>query len=120
MKIQFHIRGLHATAKLREWLTQPLERLRGLTGVSAAEVVIERRSEDTPPFRASVHLAVPGPDLQVEAKEHTLEAVWLKVTSALQRQIGDRVSRRKARAKDKRRIVTSTGRWGASPAGARA
>jgi hypothetical protein len=120
MKIEFHIRGLNATASLRHWLEQPLNRLRGLVGVSTADVVIERQREVTPPFRAFVHLAVPGPDLRAEAREHTLEAVWLKVISALRKEVGERAGRRKARAKCKRRLVGCPNRRGTGTAGARA
>jgi hypothetical protein len=120
MKIQFRIRGLNPTARLREWLTQPLEGLRGLVKVSAADVLIERHREGAPPFRAAVHLAVPGPDLQAEAQEHTLEAVWLKVTAALQKQIEEREIRRKARARSKRSLLSPNGRWSGSSVGARA
>jgi len=75
MKTEFHIRGLNATENLRHWLEQSLNRLRRLIEVSAARVVIEQQRERTPAFHVFVHLAVPGPDIHAEAREHTLEAV---------------------------------------------
>ncbi len=119
MKIEFHIRGLNATDRLRRWLEQPLNRLRNLVAVTTADVVIERQREAKPAFHAFVHLAVPGPDLRAEAREHTLEAVWLKVIAALQKEIGERQIRRRSRAKRKRQGVLSANHWGAVVAGAR-
>ena len=105
MKTEFHIRGLNATENLRRWLEQPLNRLRRLIAVSAAAVVIERRRDKAPAFHAFVHLAVPGPDIHAEARENTLEAVWLKVIAALRKQVEDRRTRRKARLKSKRQMI---------------
>jgi ribosome-associated translation inhibitor RaiA len=119
MKIEFHIRGFQASTRLRRWLEQPLNRLRGLVTVTTADVVIERQREIAPAFRAFVHLAVPGPDIHAEAREHTLEAVWLKVIGALRRQVAARNNRRKAQVKDKRHTPLLTGRWRASAAGIR-
>src|SRR5262249_22597934 len=120
MKTEFRIRGLNATANLRRWLEQSLNRLHRLIKVSAATVVIEQHREKTPAFRVFVQLAVPGPDIHAEAREHTLEAVWLKVIAALRKQVDQRESRRRARLKSKRQMPLSTSRWGASPAGVRA
>lgn len=83
MKIQFRIRGLNANASLRAWLEKQLERLHSLIPVSTAEVVLERERSGAPAFRAHVHLAVPSPDIHAEARDHTLEAVWLKVAKKI-------------------------------------
>ena len=99
MKIQFHIRGLNDNASLRHWLERPLERLQELTSVSTAAVVLECERENAPAFRAFVLLAVPGPDIHSEARDHTLEAAWLKVITALRNQIEQRAARPEARLK---------------------
>jgi ribosome-associated translation inhibitor RaiA len=112
MNIELRFRGLNATAKLRRWLEQRLEQLHGLIPVSSAAMLLERQRDAAPAFHAFVHLAVPGPDIHAEAREHTLEAVWLKVAAALRKQIEQRETRRKAREKSKLQI--STGRWGRS------
>ncbi len=116
MRIQLQIRGLKASAELRRWLEQPLQRLRELIPVSTAAVVLERERETAPAFHALVHLAVPGPDIHAEAREHTLEAVWLKVLAALRRQVEERESRRRARVQSKRKTPL---RWGVTGAAAR-
>lgn len=99
MKIQFRIRGLNASAGLRVWLEKQLERLHNLIPVSTAEVVLERERDSAPAFRAHVHLAVPGPDIHAAARDHTLEAAWLKVTKNLRKQIERRKTRQEARLK---------------------
>jgi hypothetical protein len=99
MKIQFHIRGLKDNADLRHRLQQPLARLETRIPISAAAVVVEHEWNDAPGFRAFALLAVPGPDIHAEARDHTLDAVWLKVVTALSRQIEQRDSRQDARMK---------------------
>ena len=102
MKIQFRLRGLNANAALRVWLGEQLERLNTLIPVSSAEVVLERERDSAPAFRAHVHLAVLGPDIHAAARDHTLEAVWLKVTKNLGQQIARRKSRPQLRLKTQR------------------
>jgi len=43
-----------------------------------------------------------GTDIHAEAREHTLEAVWLKATASLRKQIEHRKARQLARFKSKR------------------
>ena len=104
MEIQFHIRGLNVNPGFRRRLEQTLEGLQPLISVSAAAVVLDQRRDDPPAFRAYVSLAVPGPDIHAEAHDHTLEAAWLKVATALRRQIEQRKSRRDARVKRNGRV----------------
>jgi len=102
MNIQFRIHGLNANSGLRVWLEQQLERLRNLIPVSTAEVVLERERDSAPAFRAWVHLAVPGPDIHAAARDHTLEATWLKVFKNLQKQIVRRKAKQSTRARANR------------------
>ena len=111
MKIQFRIRGLNANASLRGWLEQQLERLQSLIPVTTAEVVLERQQDNAPAFRAHVHLAVPGPDIHADARDHTLEAVWLKVTKKLRQQIERRKTRQQFRLKGQRQHPLTDSRW---------
>ena len=99
MKIQFQFRGLNASASLGVWLEEQLERLHHLMPVSAAEVVLEQQRDNAPAFRAHVHLVVSGRDIHAAARDHTLEAVWLKVTNSLHKQIERRKARPQARVR---------------------
>jgi ribosome-associated translation inhibitor RaiA len=110
MNTQFHIRGLNTNADLRRWLEQALDRLDSLIPVTAAAVVLEHRREDAPAFRVYVSLAVPGPDVHAEAREHTLETAWLKVTADLRRQIEQRKARQDSRVKRNGHIRAQAGR----------
>ncbi len=120
MKIQFRIRGFNANASLRAWLEQQLERLRSLIPVATAEVVMERQPNSAPPFRAQVHLAVPGPDIHAEARDHTLEAVWLKVARNLRQQMERRKTHQQLRHKNHCQHPLIAGRWSGAPSTARA
>ena len=102
MKIQFHIRGLNIRARVRNYLREPLERLQSRISITNAAVMLEHTRDNALAFRAFVLLAVPGPDIHAEVREHTLEAVWLKVTASLRKQIEKRKARQLARIKSKR------------------
>ena len=119
MKTQFHIRGLNANAGLRRWLEQSLERLESLISVTAAAIVLEHRRDDAPCFRAFVSLAVPGPDIHAEACDHTLEAAWLKVTTALRNQIERRKTRQQLWRKGNRQHPLTGSRWSGALGGGR-
>ncbi len=99
MKIQFHIRGLTISRKVRSYLGQPLERLQRLIPISRAAVILEHSWDNAPAFRAFVLLAVPGPDIHAEVRGHTLEAAWLKITAALRKQIEKRKAKQLARTR---------------------
>jgi ribosome-associated translation inhibitor RaiA len=97
MKIQFHIRSVNMTATGRDGLRKSLERLQRFVPISAAEVVLEQRWDGAPAFRTFVLLAVPGPDIQAEARDNTLAVAWLRVMAALRRQIQQREPKQLAR-----------------------
>ena len=120
MRIQFRIRGLNANASLRGWLEQQLERLQSLIPVTAAEVVLERQQDNAPAFRAHVHLAVPGPDIHADARDHTFQAAWLKVIKNLTKQIERRKSRQHHNLRTNRQITANASRWSGAMAGQRA
>jgi ribosome-associated translation inhibitor RaiA len=110
MQVQFHVRGLNADAEVRSRFEHALKHLQTLTAITVAAVVLEHRGEASLPFRAYVSLAVPGPDIHAEARAHTLEAAWLKVTQSLRKQIERRQDRRKARPRSKWQMMISTSR----------
>jgi ribosome-associated translation inhibitor RaiA len=118
MKTQFHIRGINDNSDLRGRLLQPLERLQSLISISAIAVVLEHRQDEAPSFRAFVSLAVPGPDIHAEARDHTLEAAWLKVAAALRQQIEGRKGYQKLRRKRRgQHPLTASRCWGGPVAG---
>jgi len=111
MKIQFHIRGFNVNARMRNYLGEPLKRLQSLIQITNAAVVLEHMWDKAPAFRAFVLLAVPGPDIHAEVREHTLEAAWLKMIAALRKQIERRKAEQLARVKSKRQQLIFTALW---------
>ncbi len=120
MKIQFHLRGLNLASGLRDRLAQSIENMERLIPVSAAAVVLEYARDNGTAFRAFALLAVPGPDIHAEARDHTLAAAWLKLTHALRRQIERRRTRREVRWKRNGPLRAPVVRQGRSMAGLRA
>ena len=99
MKIQYQWRGLNPRTMTDRPLERQLEHLDGLIPISLAHVVLEHQRDATPSFCASVDLAVPGPDIHAAARDHTLEAVMLKVARRLEDQFEARKNRQELRLK---------------------
>jgi ribosome-associated translation inhibitor RaiA len=111
MKIQFHIRGVDINARARNSLKKWLERLHSFIPITAAAVALEHSRNSAPAFRAFVLLAVPGPDIHAEARDHTLGAAWLKVNAALRKQIQQRKAKQLARSKSMGQQPMFTAPW---------
>ena len=111
MKIEYQLRGLNPRAVADRPMNQELERLDRLIPISSARVALEHQRSAAPAFSASVDLAVPGPDIHAAARDHTLEAVMLKVARRLEAQVEERKNRQRLRLKDREqcRRVQSTG-----------
>lgn len=99
MKIEYQLRGLNPRTIGDRPLDRHLELLDRFIPISTAQVVLEHQRNATPAFSASVELAVPGPDIHAAARDHTLEAVLLKVARRLEEKIGERKTRQKLRLK---------------------
>ncbi len=119
MNLQFRTRGLNVNASLRGLLEEGLHELEALTTITSAEVVLEHQRSASPAFQAVVHLAVPGPDIHAAARDHTLEAAWLKVLERLRRQLEERKRRHEARLKLYRHHWDQERRAAGAVAGAR-
>ena len=100
MTVHFHIRGLSVNAHSKQWLEQSIGLLQTFIPISVAVIVLEHRRGDSPPYRTSVSLAVPGPDIHAGGRDHTLSAAWLKVISALREKIQQRNVRQETRKRE--------------------
>lgn len=67
--------------------------------IDEASVRLERQGHLSPPFRVSVHLVTPGPDVLAESRAHTLRAAIDKTLALLERDLDDRAARRRHRRK---------------------
>lgn len=124
------------------WHRQVEEQLLGLhllTPITAAEVILEHLRETDPPFRAQIHLDLPGPavhdgtarrirakaalvhgpGMASEGRDSTLEAALLKATQALSRKIQARKLRHLEREKSQLQSSANSGRWSHAPPGRR-
>ena len=112
MRIEYQLRGLSPRAVADRPMDQHLEHLDRLIPISSAHVVLEHQQNAAPAFCASVDLAVPGPDIHAAARDHTLEAVVLKVARRLEEQVEARKNRQQLRLKGREqcRRVQSTGK----------
>ena len=109
--VQCHFLGLNDHRRWREMMRPELARLQGLMLVHSAVVVLEHHWNGGPPFVARVHLAVPGPDIHIEARDHTLQAAWRKVCGSVEKEIERRKSRQTSRVKFKRQQPVCKPRW---------
>lgn len=62
--------------------------------IEEARFLIERVPEASPAYRVSAHLVIPGPDLRVEAVDHTPQTALAKAFARLREGAIHRVARR--------------------------
>jgi ribosome-associated translation inhibitor RaiA len=75
-------------------------------------VVLEQHRNATPAFSASVDLAVPGPDINAAARDHTVEAAVLKVARRLEEQFEARKDRQRLRLTQRENCRAVPRQWG--------
>lgn len=120
MKTTLRYLGLNADATSTQLAQEHLNHLQSLTDIEAAQVILERRQEGTPAFRAHVVLVVSGPDYHAEAVDHTLSAAVHKAVANLQRQIQARHNQRRVKGKSNLQLGPISHRWSSGLAGHRA
>lgn len=111
MKIQYQVLGMNSHAARNRPLDRHLRHLNDLIRISSAMVRLEHHRDTTPAFCALVHLAVPGPDVHAAARDHTLDAVILKVVRRLEEQIESRKNRRQHRLKRREHCRGVASQW---------
>ena len=79
----------------------------GYTGAEVAEQILRQAG-------------ITNIDIHAEARDHTLEAAWLKVTISLRKQIEQRKRRQEARLKSNRQLPGAASRLTRSVVGLRA
>jgi ribosome-associated translation inhibitor RaiA len=104
MKLFLHHAHLRPTLQLERWVTDGLAALRPLVQIDEAHVRLEYRPEASPAYRASAHLVVPGPDLRVEAVDHTIRTAFGKVLAQLKHRADERAARRSHHSRSRRHL----------------
>ncbi len=79
MKLKLRFFRLQDNAKHRSLVNQQLEPLAKEIPFDQAQVTLAKPDEGSDRIEASVHLAVPGPDIRVKATDYTVEAAWRKL-----------------------------------------
>ena len=79
MKLKLHFHRLTENIKHRLLVQRELEPLASEIPFDQARVVLSKPSEGSDQIEASVHLAVPGPDIRAAATGYTVEAAWQKL-----------------------------------------
>jgi ribosome-associated translation inhibitor RaiA len=99
MKIMIKHVGVRADAALDASIEKHLFAVANEVTIDAANVVVERRWDGGAAFRVAVHLETPGPDVQAEGADQTLNAAVLKCGRQLRKQVKSRAARRLGRVK---------------------
>lgn len=68
--------------------------------IDDANVRLECRHEESPPFRVRIHWVAPGPDLAAKSRDHTIHAALNKVMAALEAKLGSRARKRFRRVRN--------------------
>jgi ribosome-associated translation inhibitor RaiA len=120
MKTSLRYLGLNAQAAWNRLVQEHLSLLQKLANIESAEVVLERKRNGTPAFRARMVLVVPGPDYHAEAADHTLAAALRKAVQNLKRQIQARQTKRRVNGKSNLQLGKMSSHWSSALAGNRA
>lgn len=94
MKIIIHHQTIRASNALHSLVEEQIFALTEFIRVDAAKVTLQHRPEESPAYRAEVSVAVSGPDLTVEAVDHTIENAFLHAVKELELKLRERAFRR--------------------------
>ncbi len=97
MKLTLTHRNHAPSESIVEMIDRELQSLQPELRIDEARVHLERSLTDSPPFSASFHLVTPGPDVIVQATDHTLRAALLKAVAAVRDKIDHRHQKRARR-----------------------
>ena len=96
MKLTLQYQNVRSTGGLEALVENLIIALQPTLKIDEAIVRLEH-SDESPGFRASVHLVTPGPDVIAEGRDHTLLAAINKVINSLKDKIGHRTFKRLGR-----------------------
>lgn len=94
MKLIVQHTNLRGSAPLDHWIEECLLGLLPLVRIEEARVRLEYLPAASPAYRATAHLLIPGPDLRVEAVDHTPQNAFAKVLAQLKTGALHRAARR--------------------------
>ena len=100
MKINIQHSHVRSTDELDSLVEDRIMALQSKLVIEGATVRLEYRHEASPPFKVSVHLVTPGPDVFADGCDHTMRAAIGKAIGGLEEQISSRAQKRLRRLKN--------------------
>ena len=100
MKLTLKHSQVRSTDALDTWVEEQILSLQPLLQIDEANVTLAYDGEASPAFGVKVHLATPGPDVVVEAHDHTFQAAFHKVMVGLRVKISSRATRKQKRQRN--------------------
>ena len=104
MKLFLSHAHINHADKLERWIDSSLSSLLPLLRIEEAHVTIKYNRESSPPYQATAHLKVPGPDLRAQGIDHTPGTAFVRVMDQLRERAVERAKRRLRRRGEKRVI----------------
>lgn len=99
MRLNLQHLSVRSTNALDSWVERQIFSLGELRQIDEAHIRLMRLADASPAYAVQVHLVTPGPDLQVEKRDHTLRAAFAKAMAQLRAQITSRTTQRLRRFK---------------------
>ena len=93
MKLNLKHLNLRSTHALDSWVERQILALDSARQIDEAHVELGRHPAHSPAYEVRVHLVTPGPDLRVEARDHTIRAAFTKGMAQLLRGLATRAAR---------------------------
>ena len=100
MKLTVKHFNVRSTNALDSWVEEQIISLQPILQIDEADITLSHLHECSPPYQVSVHLVTPGPDVSADARDHTLQAAFLKTMESLREKITHRATRRQKRQRD--------------------
>ncbi|HLP08246.1 MAG TPA: hypothetical protein VK178_08770 [Opitutaceae bacterium] len=94
MKLILKHANFPRSERLDRWIKECLLGLLPLIRIEEARIRLEHVPAASPAYRATAHLLIPGPDLRVEASDHTPQTAFAKVLAQLRAGAIHRAARR--------------------------
>ena len=107
-----HLKNLffRPSGRLDRKVDSGISQLNTVAEIEKADVVLEKRQNASPPFLATLHLAVPGPDVHVSAEGFTPESALEKALAKVTRVFRERKAKILLRQRKPSGAVRTLGR----------
>ncbi len=104
MKLTLHHQNIRSTHELDSLLEERILEMGNRLQIDEARVRLEWQAELSPAYRIAIHVVTPGPDLQAEGCDHTIQAAIGKALADLDGQLQHRERKPLRRWQSKRQL----------------